>query len=95
MLADRDRLSLLKKALSNPDHDWPSLQRVMGFGATFLGHLDDPLFSPNYFTMHWLTALWIPIFPMGVYLVDPIGRATFRIRKRLRIRDFHRIYAAD
>jgi hypothetical protein len=92
MLPDRDRLSLLLNAPSNIEHGGPSLRRVVGCGATFLGHLSDPLFSPNYFTMHWFTALWIPIFPMGVYLVDPIGRATFRVRKRLPIRDFHRIY---
>jgi hypothetical protein len=47
----------------------PSLYRVNGIGTTLLGHYFDREIPPAFYTVHFFTFLWIPIIPLGIYMV--------------------------
>jgi hypothetical protein len=47
----------------------PSLYRTNGIGTTLLGHYFDREFAPAFYTVHFFTFLWIPIIPLGIYMV--------------------------
>lgn len=45
----------------------PFLRTVNGFGCRFSGWLADPVNPVVYYKIHWLTFLFIPVLPLGVY----------------------------
>lgn len=42
--------------------------------------------------MYWISALWIPLIPLGTYLVSPTSDG-FRFHRKMGLIAFHRIYA--
>lgn len=55
--------------------------------------MTDDLLKGGYFKMYWFTALWVPLIPICVYLVDvPMG-ASYRFLKKMSLSDFHSIYS--
>lgn len=59
--------------------DAPTLWRLNGIGTTLLGYLNDErVLGPRYFTIYWFTFLWIPIIPISIYLVEPIGDRKYK-----------------
>lgn len=46
-----------------------TLWRLNGIGTTLIGRFFDPELAPTYFCMVWFTVLFIPIWPIGTYLV--------------------------
>lgn len=86
-----ERLEVLKAKLKDIASA-PPLRRLNGFGCSLVGTLSDEALKPLCLKMYWLTALWIPIIPLCVYLVDtPLG-GSFRFYKKLSLSDFHSIY---
>lgn len=47
----------------------PSLFRFNGIGTTLLGHYVDKDLIPAFFTVHFFTVFWIPLIPLGIYMV--------------------------
>jgi hypothetical protein len=47
----------------------PILYTLIGVGATFYGNRDYDPGTRSYVTNHWLTFLFVPIFPLGAYRV--------------------------
>lgn len=85
------RAGMLKVRLRNAPTA-PILRRGNGFGFCLLGVLRDDLLKGAYFKMYWFTALWVPIIPIRVFLVDrPIGNS-YRFLKTMTLSDFHTIY---
>lgn len=70
----------------------PTLWRMNGVGSTMLGSFADPRVLPAYFSMLWLTVLFIPIAPLGVYLVRDAGPRSFQFLGRIDATDFGRLY---
>jgi hypothetical protein len=80
----------------------PALWRFNGCGTTLLGHLRPSRHNPAYFTRLFVTVLWVPIVPLGVYLVthslDARGQpllSSYDFLAQITSRDFHRTYHAD
>jgi hypothetical protein len=46
-----------------------------GFGTTYYGHRD-PAEDGSYVTTLWITALYVPILPLGSHRVLPVGNGT-------------------
>jgi hypothetical protein len=42
--------------------------------------------------MHWFTRLWVPLLPLGVYVVDRGDVDRYTIYRRLSPWSFHRLY---
>jgi hypothetical protein len=60
----------------------PRLMRINGIGTTLLGALRYPWLEPHFVAVHFFTVLFIPLFPLGFYLVKPAdGRAYYFIGK--------------
>jgi hypothetical protein len=70
----------------------PPLRRMNGFGVGLYGRLSDPILPGAYWKMYCISALWIPLIPLGVYLVSPDGGG-FRFHRKMSLIAFHRIYA--
>jgi len=70
----------------------PTLWRMNGIGSTMLGSFADPRVLPAYFSMLWLTVLFIPLVPLGVYLVRDAGPRSFQFLGRIDATDFSRLY---
>lgn len=69
------------KHLQQVDHA-PALYRMNGFGVGLYGWLRDPRLEPDYLKVYFLTALWIPILPLGAYVVQRAGNG-FRFYGRM------------
>jgi hypothetical protein len=98
IVADMTRLRGLLKRV----HRAPVLWRFNGCGTTLLGRLRPSSHSPAYFTRLFVTVLWVPIVPLGVYLVthslDARGQplpSSYDFLAQITRRDFHRVYQAD
>lgn len=61
----------------------PSLSRVSGIGATFSGARDYDPETRSYETDHWLTFLFVPIFPLGAYRVTDTDKGWYRVHGRV------------
>src|SRR6202035_1076193 len=46
-----------------------------GFGTKYYGQRE-PGEDGSYVTTLWVTALWIPLLPLGSYRVRPVGKGT-------------------
>ncbi len=57
-----------------------------------LGSFADPRIPPAYFSMLWLTALFIPLVPLGIYLVRDAGPGSFHFLGRIDAADFRKLY---
>jgi hypothetical protein len=72
-----ERVKALRVGALPVEHP-PSLYRINGIGTTLLGHYFDRDFAPAFYTVHFFTLLWIPIIPLGIYMVkhpvDESGR---------------------
>ena len=80
----------------------PVLWRFNGCGTTLLGHLRPSRHSPAFFTRLFVTVLWVPIVPLGVYLVthslDTRGQphpSSYDFLAQIDAKDFHRAYQAN
>jgi hypothetical protein len=83
--------SALVRAALKPSSG-PTLWRMNGVGSTMLGSFADPRVLPAYFSMLWLTVLFIPVAPLGIYLVRHAGPRSFRFLGRIDAADFHKLY---
>ncbi len=70
----------------------PTLWRMNGVGSTMLGSFADPRVLPAYFSMLWLTVLFIPVAPLGIYLVREAGPRSFQFLGRIDAVPFGRLY---
>lgn len=86
-----ERFFLLKTRLKKINSA-PMLGRINGCGFTLYGCLKDELLDPHIIKMHWITILWIPLIPLGVYVVDRGDYDQYRIYRRMSLWRFHRIY---
>ena len=98
IVADIDRLRGRLKRVERV----PVLWRFNGCGTTLLGHLQPSRHGDAYFTRLFVTVLWVPIIPLGVYLVmhpvDARGQpllSSFEFLGQITPEDFHRAYRAD
>jgi hypothetical protein len=89
--AQSRRRQALATCLCDVEHA-PPLRRMNGFGVGLYGSLSDPILPGGYWKMYWISALWIPLIPLGVYLVSPYGDG-FRFHRKMGLIAFHRIYA--
>jgi hypothetical protein len=48
----------------------PPLVRMNGFGFGLYGWLNDPALPAGHLKLYFITALWIPVIPLGAYAVD-------------------------
>ena len=65
----------------------PTLFRFNGIGPTLLGQLRYPYAEPYYIAMQFFTFAFIPLFPLGFYLVKPGGGNSYYFVGRLRHAD--------
>lgn len=86
-----DRLAQLKAHLK-PIKNGPLLGRINGCGFTLHGWLKDELLHPHIVKMHWFTILWVPLVPLGTYVVDRGDYDQYTIYRHLSLWRFHRIY---
>jgi hypothetical protein len=63
-----------------------------GLGTTMLGEVRDPILSPAHFSMCWLTVLFVPIVPLGIYLVERPTDRTYRFHGSIEAREFAKLY---
>lgn len=95
MMLEGEAQSKRRQALANRLRDVeyaPPLRRMNGFGVGLYGSLSDPILPGRYWKMYWISALWIPLIPLGVYLVSPVNDG-FRFHRKMGLIAFHRIYA--
>ncbi|HET7232208.1 MAG TPA: hypothetical protein VFJ16_19530 [Longimicrobium sp.] len=55
--------------IMQPINSAPTLFRVNGIGPTLLGQLRYPYVEPYYIAMQFFTFVFVPLFPLGVYVV--------------------------
>jgi len=65
----------------------PTLFRINGIGPTLLGSLRYPYVEPYYIAMQFFTFAFIPLFPLGFYLVKHDGGNSYYFIGRLRYAD--------
>jgi hypothetical protein len=70
----------------------PKLWRMNGIGPAMLGSFTDPRTAPSYFSMLWLTVLFVPVAPLGIYLVTFDGLRSYRFHGRISAADFTKLY---
>jgi hypothetical protein len=73
----------------------PVLWTLNGCGTTLLGQLRPSIHSHAYFTRRFVTALWVPIIPLGVFLVENASHNSFRFLAKINPEDFHRTYSSS
>lgn len=72
----------------------PGLYAFNGTGTTLLGHLRPSSVSDRFFARRFFTVFWVPIFPLGIYLVSMVDSRTYRFHWQIAAHDFHRAYPA-
>ncbi|HET7460597.1 MAG TPA: hypothetical protein VFJ82_05100 [Longimicrobium sp.] len=70
----------------------PRLYRINGVGSTLLGQLRYPYAEPYYIAMQFFTFLFVPLFPLGFYVVKDGGGNSFFFIGKIRYADL-RAYA--
>jgi len=92
------RLGAISAALL-PVPNAPVLRQINGFGSALYGQFLEPSFQPAYCSRLYLTALWLPIVPLGIYLVShpraangALLTSTFRFHGRIPPAEFHRFF---
>ena len=68
----------------------PALSTINGFGFMLYGHSDFDQESQSYATTHYLTALFVPIVPLGRYRVVNTGDKHYRFLGKLPFRKAER-----
>jgi hypothetical protein len=75
------------------------LRTVNGIGTALLGAYWDKEFAGTYYAMVWFTVLFVPVVPLGIFLVGPGIDATsgkpnglIRFYGRMPVADFQRLY---
>jgi hypothetical protein len=88
-----ERLGAIRAALL-PVPNAPVLRQINGFGSALYGHLEEPGLQSAYFTRRYLTALWLPVVPMGIYLVSHPREnpSVYRFHGRMPSAEFHRYF---
>lgn len=93
-----NRLAAISTALL-PVPTAPILRQINGFGSALYGQVAEPGLQPAYFARLYLTALWLPVFPLGIYLVShprasngALLTSTYRFHGRMPSADFHRLF---
>lgn len=66
--ATHPRIAQLQDIMQ-PIQSAPALFRINGIGPTLLGQLRYPYVEPYYIAMQFFTFLFIPLFPLGFYVV--------------------------
>ncbi len=81
-----------------PAGEAPGLFRFNGIGTTMLGRFADAALAPAYFSILWVTLVWIPLIPCRIYLVshpvDAKGKADtqmYRFHARIGRADLARL----
>lgn len=69
----------------------PSLRRVNGWGCSLVGRYKDPAIAPFYFVLHVFTIVWIPVVPLGIYLVTG-DMGGYRFYATISARNFASLY---
>jgi hypothetical protein len=95
---DAVRLAAISAALL-PVPNAPVLRQLNGFGSALYGHFVEPSLQPAFFARLYLTALWLPVVPLGIYLVShpraPTGvllTNVYRFHRRMPAAEFHRLF---
>ena len=91
MRSASERAKMLNASLTDI-LDPPPLFRFHGVGVVLLGWQFDELLAPYYLRMHWFTVLFVPVIPLGVYLVIDEASGELTFAKKLSTSRFHRIY---
>jgi hypothetical protein len=74
----------------------PTMWSLNGFGTTLLGCLPPTRRMPQmYFARLWVIILWIPIIPLGIYLVNEVSHNRYQFLSEISSEDFHRIYKSS
>ena len=69
----------------------PALRRTNGFGVGLYGWLRDEHLTGAHWKLYSVSALWLPIFPLCAYLVQPTKNG-FRFYRRLSLINLCRMY---
>ncbi|HTB01341.1 MAG TPA: hypothetical protein VK804_12760 [Bradyrhizobium sp.] len=70
----------------------PTLWRLNGCGVTLLGLFRDPDIVPLYFSVHTFTVFWIPVCPLGIYLVRATGDRSYQFHGTISVSNFGKLY---
>lgn len=70
----------------------PVLVRVSLTGFTLMGVMRESYLNPRCFMMYWFTVLGIPLIPICVYLVQPVGRRSYTFYRKLSLSQFHSLF---
>lgn len=90
LLAEKTKkLTLLKECLRTVESA-PVLRRFNGIGCTILGSYSDPDLRSTFFAVYAFTFLWIPIFPIRIYLAS--GSNPYQFYGSISFSDFGRVY---
>jgi hypothetical protein len=80
------------KAFLAPITKAPALWRLNGCGCTLLGLFRDPDMWPLYFCVHTFTILWVPICPLGIFLVRATGDRSYQFHGSISAANFGKLY---
>ncbi len=80
------RLSDLQRIMQPVDRA-PTLFRINGIGPTLIGRLRYPYMEPYYVSMQFFTLFFIPLFPLGFYVVKTGGGNSYYFVGQLRHAD--------
>jgi hypothetical protein len=71
----------------------PTLWRINGVGTTMLGSYKDRDISPFYhFSLLYFTVLFVPVIPIGIYLVSPASGGRTNFHAKIGFRNFAAVY---
>jgi hypothetical protein len=70
----------------------PTLWRLNGCGLALLGLFRDPDIVPLYFSVHTFTVFWIPVCPLGIYLVRATGDRSYQFHGTISVSNFGKLY---
>lgn len=80
------RIAQLQRIMQ-PIRSAPALFRINGVGPTLLGELRYPYVEPYYIAMQFFTFFFIPLFPLGFYVVKDGGGNSYVFIGKIRYAD--------
>lgn len=79
-----------RRLFGEPIRGAPGMATLNGIGTTCRGKQDRQPEDGSYITTHWVTLLWLPLWPLGQYLVRDAGGGAWHFFARVPMSGFHR-----
>ena len=81
--ATLDMLLSRRSLFLRPLGSVPSMHTVNGIGTTIYGRVEADEEAGTYVATHWFVFLFVPVLPLGQYLVSDAGASTYRFYGRV------------